>query len=167
MIPTLPENLVSTKSAREWMYEAITDELTGSYSRKALSYLKLDDVECLVTIVDLNGLKYTNDILGYDEGDRRIKVVANSLHAISQNTFRLGGDEFLIIYTHLKNDFDIFYKSLNRIRGITYGSFFKNKDISFSQAMSIANDQLRNAKRDRKHYENQMVCGFDFSKGEA
>jgi len=53
-----------------------------------------------VVMLDLDGLKQTNDTLGHLAGDERIRSVADSLRATLRNgdtAYRTGGDEFMAL----------------------------------------------------------------------
>ena len=53
-----------------------------------------------VIMLDLDGLKQTNDTLGHLAGDERIRGVADSLRAtlrIGDTAYRTGGDEFMVL----------------------------------------------------------------------
>lgn len=59
--------------------------------------------------IDLDGFKSINDNYGHDSGDILLKTVAQRLKdLIRRNDFlaRIGGDEFVIIYTDIKEDKD-------------------------------------------------------------
>ena len=60
-------------------------------------------------LIDLDGFKTVNDLLGHSAGDRYIQAVANRLRAAmrEEDTLaRLGGDEFAIIQTHVASSQD-------------------------------------------------------------
>ncbi len=81
---------------------ATTDPLTGLRNRRTFD----DDLEqalakgrvCLV-MLDLDGLKQTNDRLGHAVGDERIRAVSAALRTADTSApgYRLGGDEFAAI----------------------------------------------------------------------
>jgi len=53
-----------------------------------------------VVMLDINGLKYINDHLGHEEGDRIITEAANVIKSsirVSDLAFRIGGDEFIVL----------------------------------------------------------------------
>ena len=86
-------------------YLSYHDPLTGLYNRH---YLKkalrdFDDKKFLplsIMIVDINGLKLTNDAFGHKVGDALIKTTADILTKEADEKakiFRVGGDEFAII----------------------------------------------------------------------
>ena len=81
---------------------AVTDPLTGLRNRRTFD----DDLEralakgrvCLV-MLDLDGLKQTNERLGHAVGDERIRAVSAAVRAADRTAtgYRLGGDEFAAI----------------------------------------------------------------------
>jgi diguanylate cyclase (GGDEF)-like protein/PAS domain S-box-containing protein len=87
---------------------SITDQLTGLLNRRgfltlAEQHLKLSSrtkMGMLLFFADLDGMKWINDTLGHEEGDRALTDVA----VILKETFRssdiiarIGGDEFAIL----------------------------------------------------------------------
>ena len=78
---------------------AYLDTLTGVYNRRILNYV--DDV-CAVVMCDIDNFKGINDRYGHDIGDEAIKFVSSSIRKMVRSTdyvCRLGGDEFLVIFT--------------------------------------------------------------------
>lgn len=49
-----------------------------------------------VTVVDINNLKATNDMLGHEAGDALILSVAKRLQTLDAKVCRYGGDEFYL-----------------------------------------------------------------------
>ena len=88
------------------------DRLTSFYNRNRfiqdVSELKERKASIGVVYLDINGLKETNDSFGHDAGDKLIKACADIMKksAASKNLYRIGGDEFVIIYLDIaKGDF--------------------------------------------------------------
>ena len=90
--------------------DARTDQLTGLGNRRALlediavRLASVPDTEstCLL-MVDLDGLKQTNERFGHMAGDDRIRLLGSTLVEVSDGTqtgYRLGGDEFAVILAH-------------------------------------------------------------------
>ena len=81
---------------------ATTDPLTGLRNRRTfdddLSQALAKGRVCLV-MLDLDGLKQTNERLGHAVGDERIRAVSAALRAANATApgYRLGGDEFAAI----------------------------------------------------------------------
>ncbi|MBS6643184.1 MAG: bifunctional diguanylate cyclase/phosphodiesterase [Clostridiaceae bacterium] len=80
------------------------DRLTSFYNRNRfmqdVSELKERKESVGVVYLDINGLKEINDSFGHDAGDELIKECADIMKksAASQHLYRIGGDEFVIIY---------------------------------------------------------------------
>ncbi len=95
------------------------DALTGLFERKSY-YSDLKRMERYITAVaamDMNGLKEINDHQGHDAGDKAIVSCANSLNeAVGKNqyVYRMGGDEFLLLYLGKKKE--DFEKTIEKIR---------------------------------------------------
>ncbi len=87
---------------------AISDPLTGLYNRRgfialAEQQLKLADRTrrgALLFFADLDGMKWINDTLGHEEGDRALVDIATILKdtfRLSDIIARIGGDEFAVL----------------------------------------------------------------------
>lgn len=93
---------------------AMYDSLTGLGNRRLFEKTLKDIVsdtkfrDSILIMLDLNGLKYTNDTYGHRAGDNLIIASADILEKTFQNygeIFRIGGDEFAVIITDLTMDF--------------------------------------------------------------
>ncbi len=81
------------------------DALTGLYNRRYMddALKKVERSRHLpltIMVVDVNGLKLTNDAFGHDNGDELLKKVAEILIEVSRENdvvARVGGDEFVIL----------------------------------------------------------------------
>lgn len=93
-------------------HHAEHDPLTGLFNRSVLSARLSQAVaisrRCSTTgaiiLIDLDGFKQVNDVLGHAAGDFLLVTVAQRLEAIlrkADTAIRLGGDEFAIIMPHL------------------------------------------------------------------
>lgn len=86
-------------------YLSYHDQLTGLYNRRFLEELLINmDVEqqlpITITMIDVNGLKLTNDAFGHTAGDELLKKVAEILNKECRPEdviARVGGDEFIIV----------------------------------------------------------------------
>lgn len=88
------------------------DTLTDVYNRRAV-FEKLSKLyknsgkekgTLSVCFIDINGLKEVNDYLGHDTGDELILTIVNCIKKNTRETdliSRLGGDEFLIIFSNM------------------------------------------------------------------
>lgn len=86
------------------------DQLTGLMNRNFLkekfdqtrAYADRHQSPFAVLFIDLDGFKQMNDQYGHDAGDEILKVTAKRLQnhlRLTDLCFRLGGDEFLVVYT--------------------------------------------------------------------
>jgi diguanylate cyclase (GGDEF)-like protein len=88
--------------------EGRTDALTGLANRRAydtalaaeLSYCRRREVVTSLCLIDLDGFKQLNDTLGHAAGDEVLRGVGSILAEgrIEDRTFRIGGDEFAVIF---------------------------------------------------------------------
>ncbi len=102
------QNITSNKLLRTI---AITDALTNLYNRRyfdeiftqQIKIAKRDRKLLAFTIMDIDHFKQYNDTYGHQEGDTVLKKVSysliKSLHRAGDYIFRLGGEEFGMLYT--------------------------------------------------------------------
>ncbi len=121
-------------------YLSITDELTNLYNRRffnkkikeEINRAKREDYYLSFIMLDIDYFKRYNDTYGHHQGDIALKEVSNSLMSntsrASDFTFRLGGEEFGILFS------------------------FKNKEESLTFANVIRND-IENLKIEHKKNE--------------
>ena len=87
---------------------ALTDNLTGLRNHRSfhedfarnLAQRNRDGESLSLLMVDLDGLKETNDTFGHQAGDERIRVLADCLRdtlRAEDRAYRVGGDEFTVI----------------------------------------------------------------------
>ncbi len=104
----------SEKRIKGQVYEklAFIDKLTGLGNRLALSEKRVDYNKMkrafYIVLFDINNLKYINDTYGHKYGDSTIKVLSDMLKeefdtTYSRDLFRIGGDEFVMVYHAPKN----------------------------------------------------------------
>lgn len=90
---------------REIEYLSFNDYLTGLYNRRYMedSVKRIDSQRNLpftIIVIDVNGLKLTNDAFGHKMGDRLLIEVADMLSNTCREddiVGRMGGDEFMIL----------------------------------------------------------------------
>ena len=103
------------------IYQSYHDQLTGLYNRRFFEeeLIRLDTERNLpftIAMVDVNGLKLTNDAFGHFAGDRLLKRVAQILknHCRTDDIIaRIGGDEFVILLP--QTSYEEAEKVVNRI----------------------------------------------------
>lgn len=98
----------ATRRTERAQADALVDPLTGLHNRRAWDQLlATEDQRCsrhgydaVVFVIDLDGLKSTNDRYGHEKGDELIKNAATALERCVRRTdvvARVGGDEFSIL----------------------------------------------------------------------
>lgn len=108
------DNIISELKNKidELTYFANFDCMTGVYNRRY--GLKLlhnfietsrheEKIHTTVSFIDVDKLKRVNDNYGHDEGDKLLIVISDVLKKSVRKddiVFRLGGDEFIIIFPH-------------------------------------------------------------------
>jgi len=90
---------------------SVIDELTGAYNRRHFNRVFQDEINlakknqnflCFL-MLDVDNFKKYNDTYGHPAGDEVLKVISNTLQDVFQRSndfvFRLGGEEFAVLYT--------------------------------------------------------------------
>lgn len=91
---------------KEIEYLSYNDYLTGLYNRRYMedSIKRLDtsrNIPLNLMVIDVNGLKLTNDAFGHETGDQLLMKVAGILKKVCRADDiigRMGGDEFCILF---------------------------------------------------------------------
>ena len=125
-----------------------TDSLTGAKSRYAYSQ-KLNEYNAMpklpddltVFLVDINGLKRTNDTLGHDAGDELIRGSAECIEKVFDNygsVYRIGGDEFVVFAKMNRAQAERMIPKLNEKAAAWKGR--EVKSISLSSGFAVASE---------------------------
>jgi len=156
---------------------SVTDQLTGLYNRRgfltlAEQQLKFSDrnqSDMLLFFADLDGMKWINDTLGHEEGDRALIDVAGILKETFRSSdiiARMGGDEFAILaidttgiypevmMTRLQNQIDTHNNEVTRRYkiSISMGTAYYDPEnpCSFDKLMSRADQLMYEQKKNKK-----------------
>lgn len=88
-----------------------TDSLTGvknrnSYEKTQKEYALKSDQILACVYIDVNGLHEMNNMYGHSMGDKMLQFVATTMEKEfgKNNTFRIGGDEFVSLVPNIKED---------------------------------------------------------------
>lgn len=143
----------------EILYLSYHDQLTGLYNRRFFEeeLRRLDNPRNLpltIAMVDVNGLKLTNDAFGHIAGDNLLKRVSQVIKNVCRTddiVARIGGDEFIILLP--KTGYRESQKMIERI----YKAFEEEKDSEIVISVSIG--------WETKTEENQL-CTDVFIKAE-
>lgn len=122
------------------------DQLTGLYNRRyfeqAIQNLDNDEYFPLILImVDVNGLKLTNDAFGHKTGDLLLEKVAAILKRECRTddiVARIGGDEFVLLLP--KSDEQNANKMIERINNAIANEKLDNIILSISVGFSVKQD---------------------------
>ena len=145
----------------EWIYEFYTiqsikmrdklyeqsvkisiDPLTGVYSRFAYNEYIASDKNTptnnfVVFLIDINGLKVVNDTLGHEAGDELICGAATCITSTFKdkgNTYRIGGDEFVVFGYMNKDELASSINNLNNNINNWSGTKVDSLSVSFGYA---------------------------------
>lgn len=143
-------NSLSTRKHQEQLtYMSFRDMLTALYNRnkyiQVLDSLKLQQVYTGCAYINLNGLKQINDRQGHEAGDQFIRNAARNISCIfPENSYRIGGDEFVIIVTNIEQD--AFQEKIKELRknmeneqiSVSIGSVWKEKCENLEDALKEA-----------------------------
>ena len=134
---------------------ARTDVLTGLPNRRAIEEWANRQLKgaarhgfpIWVVLSDLDGFKEINDTFGHEAGDTVLRTFANTLKKltrISDMCGRLGGDEFLIVISHVSaTNIDL---AINRFREM-FGALsfpFAGKSVSITATFGVAGTESGN-----------------------
>ena len=152
-------NRLENKNRQEQLqYLSYRDMLTNLYNRNYyISQMEKSRGKCYknigVVYIDLNGLKKVNDEQGHEAGDSFIRRAAQQIVAVfPEHTYRIGGDEFVVIYPNiLEQQFEFL---MNQLRlnarqhhvSISCGSVWRSE-------CSVLDEMLKEA--DEKMYEDK------------
>lgn len=157
---------------------ALLDPLTNIGNRRAfLSFyeekVKESPREWIILLIDLDEFKSTNDVYGYTAGDSLLHHVAQAIRSQFSKgsySYRLGGDEFLLLIDRNENKIDVdeYLLSLSSVLSspalfngieipchVSIGGFIKHPDLrdSAENALSKTDFALRSIKKNKKgHY---------------
>lgn len=138
------------------------DSLTGLYNRQFIEEQIIksdteDNYPLALIIVDVNGLKLTNDAFGYTAGDQLLKDVAAMLRIICGDNCligRTGGDEFAMV---LKNtDYASVKTKVQEIDFYSDRSSSGSALISLSVGYAVKTDPEQKIEEVRTKAENMM-----------
>lgn len=156
-------NSLLKKEEQEYLrYLSYADMLTKLYNRN--KYIEVIDnfdnehtKDIGIAYIDLNGLKKINDEQGHEAGDQLIINAANVLKDVFPNqSYRIGGDEFVVISTGIKReDFnqkikDLKIKMKQNNVSVSTGTVWKSRIEDIEQVLKEA-DKYMYVEKDKYH----------------
>lgn len=173
------ENITDKKKIEEI---SIKDELTNLYNRRYFNQIFPDELnrakresrDIAFLMLDIDHFKLYNDNYGHQEGDNVLATIGDRLNSISRRSsdfcFRLGGEEFGIIFSEQSLEDAIYfanqtreiieelaiphiYSLSNNIITVSIGLIFKDKsiDIDMHKLYKLADDNLYRAKENGRN----------------
>lgn len=135
------------------------DTLTSVYNRNKFNqdieeYHQKPVEDIGVAYFDINGLKEVNDTKGHAAGDKLVKNAATGINSVFiGDTYRIGGDEFVVITTHIKKD--IFEQNVqDAIKNLNENGISVSFGTSWEQSSDRIEKQLSTA--DHLMYKNKL-----------
>lgn len=127
--------IIANELQKRLLTEALTkksyqDPLTGLNNRLAydemLEHLRGKEFPVGVGFLDINGLKWINDTLGHDMGNKVIQKICTILneHIEQQYIYRISGDEFVMIWPDV--DYKVFMSAAKKMEA----ALFAEKNIA-------------------------------------
>lgn len=127
IIPNELQKRLLTEALTKKSYQ---DPLTGLNNRLAydemLDHLRGKEFPVGVGFLDINGLKWINDTLGHDMGNKVIQKICTILneHIEQQYIYRISGDEFVMIWPDV--DYKVFMSAAKKLEA----ALFAEKNIA-------------------------------------
>jgi two-component system, cell cycle response regulator len=131
---------------------SLVDSLTNLYNRRG--FLKLGRQELktadrldhgvLLLFMDLDNMKWINDTLGHNEGDRALRKIADLLRSTFRQSdiiARLGGDEFVVLALNADQDAEIIKGRFQK----AIADYNKRGESSYELSMSIGSAAYRSS----------------------
>lgn len=140
------KNLTIEKQKKQIEHQANHDTLTGLPTLRlaqdrlemAIKFAKREDKKTALLFLDLDGFKTVNDTYGHDAGDFVLtKTAKRILSTIREcdTACRIGGDEFIVIFSKMENTDDVAIFCSRLIKIISAPIVFI--DAEFSVGVSI------------------------------
>lgn len=151
----ISDRIALEEALRRKSYE---DSLTGVFNRAKFRELlrggAYDDAERLnVAYVDVNGLKETNDRFGHLAGDELICQTAACIRRVFPGkTFRIGGDEFVVIDADL--DAEVFERQVGKVMALLEDCGV-SASVGLSQRTENADPNAQFEEADRLMYQEK------------
>ncbi len=155
---------ISDKKRSELLisHKGFHDELTGLYNRRFYNeeIERLDHESFLplsIVLIDVNGLKLTNDAFGHKVGDLLLEKIGKVLESHTRDgdiAARIGGDEFIILLP--KSDFKHAEKIIDRINQAISQENINQLKISISFGIAVKKNITDSIDTVYKNAENEM-----------
>lgn len=164
----ITNSLQAKKQKEQLQYLSYIDSLTQMYNRnKYVEVLHGQQKEPFedtgAAYIDLNGLKAVNDKLGHEAGDEFIRRAAKVLlEVFGGQAFRIGGDEFVIICSHIdeaefnEKMLELSNKMQQNNVSASVGRVWKKDHIDIAEMLKEADELMYKAKEEY-HKRNSSI----------
>lgn len=150
------------KSEEQMLHLSYHDQLTGLYNRRFYEeelkrLANIRNLPIALIMMDVNGLKLTNDAFGHQAGDALLKKVADLLKNECRSDeiiSRIGGDEFVILLP--KTDSENVKKIIQRIEIAVKKESSNNALLSLSIGYAIKDSITKKFDETFKEAEDDM-----------
>lgn len=142
----IKETLIQLKGEKERVeFLAFYDQLTSlpnrySFLENSKNFLEKLKPKFAIIHIDVDDFKKINDLFNSLEGDKYLRNLSLKLRQFFENSdyiFRIGGDEFCILYKFC--DDDELYIQLNRLfKHINYRFKVKNKEFDMNTSIGVS-----------------------------
>ena len=148
--------VVNRRLLEQLEFASGNDSLTGVKNRNAMDiyfYEHADEPNQGILFMDVNNLKYINDVKGHAAGDKMLQELASFLcrHFPKEQIYRSGGDEFMVIIPHTdRNEVKHKMEELRRA--------MKSEPFSFSVGHAVSDGRglrFAAAQADRRMYQDK------------
>lgn len=147
------------------MRYAYYDQMTGLKNRRAYAE-QLQSIadglpkDLCIVMADINGLKTANDTIGHEAGDELIISAAECLQQVfsmTDNVYRIGGDEFCVIMNGSLEEAEQCIQRLEEITADKKGQYIDRVSISCGAESSRNCSDIDTVvqEADRKMYESK------------
>lgn len=143
------------------------DYLTHIWDRHAGEYMiqeSMNKSKGALAFIDLDNLKYVNDIFGHLSGDLSLKIVSQVISELSDTGIatRIGGDEFLLFLPEINREeaeremeklivqFNRAKKPFMQETSLSIGLYMTKKEETIQEAMGKADKALYHVKQNGK-----------------
>jgi len=148
--------------------DPLTDVYNRAFGMQTLNEWLEENDEFVIGFIDLDNLKYVNDLFGHSEGERYILMVTEILRKFSDDAVlcRLGGDEFMVLSRESSEDvavtrFDFLRSELIKkasepdipyYTSLSYGVVAAKPDgkLAASDLLTLADEKMYAFKRKNK-----------------
>ena len=99
------------------------------------------DNQLVVMLLDIDHFKDINDTLGHHYGDNLLKLVSQRIVQSAKNAefvARIGGDEFVIVFSHIKSTRHINQIASNILLSLSSALHLENEELFISASIGIA-----------------------------